>query len=49
MAFDEEVPSLHMQEGVGLPSCDVMDDEEDWISRPSPCGGIVILGREEYA
>ena len=28
VACDEEVPSLHIQEGVGIPSCDVMDDEE---------------------
>ena len=43
------VPSLHIQEGVGLLSCDVMDDREGhWISRPPPCGGILILGRQEY-
>ena len=28
MACDEEVPSLHIQVGVGLPSCDVVDDGE---------------------
>ena len=28
MACDEEVPSLHIQEGVELPSCDVVDDGE---------------------
>ena len=26
MACDEEVPSLHIQEGVGLLSCDMVDD-----------------------
>ena len=28
MACDEEVPSLHIQEGVRLLSCDVVDDGE---------------------
>ena len=28
MACDEEVPSLHIQEGVGLLSCDVVDNGE---------------------
>ena len=31
MACDEEVPSLHIQEGVGLLSCDVMDDREEAV------------------
>ena len=28
MACDKEFPSLHIQEGVGLLSCDVVDDGE---------------------
>ena len=28
MACDEEVQSLHIQEGVGLLSCDMVDDGE---------------------
>ena len=31
MAYDEDelVPSLDIQEGVGLPLCDVVDDDEE--------------------
>ena len=31
VAYDEDelVPSLDIQEGVGLPSCDVVDDDEE--------------------
>ena len=31
MAYDEDelVPSLDIQEGVGLQSCDVVDDDEE--------------------
>ena len=33
MAYDEDelVPSLDIQEGVGLPSCDVVDDDEEAV------------------
>ena len=49
MACDEEVPSLHIQDGVGLISCDVVDDGKEALDNKAlPCGGILILGKDEY-
>ena len=41
--------SLHIQEGVGLPLCDVADNGEEELDIDAfPHVEAVILGREEY-
>ena len=41
--------SLHIQEGVGLPLCDVVDNGEGELDIEAlPHVEAVILGREEY-